>query len=213
ARAGGRGALRTAAPLAGAVWAYDLWLKSTPAGPAAMGLCRGLNVLLGAERGGVVPALPAALTIGAHTVAVTTLSRHEVTGAPVAVPLATLAATGAVATAAARPLPPRLPATPGSSSAGSTSVGDGAPPGRGAVAGVVAAGLAGLYVRLAGGAQLAAARAPTAGAVRRAVGSGILALLPLQAALLARHGALPAALAVAAAHPLAKRLSARVSAT
>ncbi|MEV3861220.1 UbiA family prenyltransferase, partial [Streptomyces sp. NPDC050095] len=41
------GALSTA--LAATVWAYDLGLKHTPAGPVAMGAARGLDVLLGAS--------------------------------------------------------------------------------------------------------------------------------------------------------------------
>ncbi|GAB3985763.1 UbiA family prenyltransferase [Plantactinospora veratri] len=50
--AGGRRALAVAVPLAGAVWAYDLWAKNTAAGPAVMATCRGLDVLLGASRVG-----------------------------------------------------------------------------------------------------------------------------------------------------------------
>ncbi|MCF6476823.1 4-hydroxybenzoate polyprenyltransferase, partial [Nonomuraea sp. MG754425] len=47
---GGRRALLVAAPLAGAVWTYDLVAKNTPAGPLAMAVCRGLDVLLGATQ-------------------------------------------------------------------------------------------------------------------------------------------------------------------
>nr|WP_308189806.1 UbiA family prenyltransferase [Streptomyces sp. WAC 00631] len=47
AAAAGRPALATATTLAGTVWAYDLWLKNTPAGPAAMAAARGLDLLLG----------------------------------------------------------------------------------------------------------------------------------------------------------------------
>ncbi|MEU4682577.1 SCO3242 family prenyltransferase [Streptomyces xinghaiensis] len=43
----GRPALATATALAGTVWAYDLRLKNTPAGPAAMAAARGLDLLLG----------------------------------------------------------------------------------------------------------------------------------------------------------------------
>ncbi|MET7695070.1 SCO3242 family prenyltransferase [Streptomyces sp. NPDC005483] len=54
----GRPALTVAVPLAATVWAYDLALKDTPAGPFAMATARGLDLLLGAaasaggERGG-----------------------------------------------------------------------------------------------------------------------------------------------------------------
>jgi len=44
----GRPALAVAVPLAATVWAYDLALKHTPAGPFAMATARGLDLLLGA---------------------------------------------------------------------------------------------------------------------------------------------------------------------
>lgn len=44
----GRPALTVAVPLAATVWAYDLALKNTPAGPFAMAAARGLDLLLGA---------------------------------------------------------------------------------------------------------------------------------------------------------------------
>ncbi|MGW0335040.1 SCO3242 family prenyltransferase [Streptomyces sp. NPDC003011] len=44
----GRPALAVAVPLAATVWAYDLVLKHTPAGPLAMAATRGLDLLLGA---------------------------------------------------------------------------------------------------------------------------------------------------------------------
>ncbi|MFJ9106317.1 SCO3242 family prenyltransferase [Streptomyces sp. NPDC102405] len=44
----GRPALTVAVPLAATVWAYDLALKNTPAGPFAMATARGLDLLLGA---------------------------------------------------------------------------------------------------------------------------------------------------------------------
>ena len=57
--AGGPRALAVAVPLAAAVWAYDLPLKDTAAGPAAMAACRGLDVLLGASHGRPRPAVAA----------------------------------------------------------------------------------------------------------------------------------------------------------
>ncbi|MFF7551131.1 SCO3242 family prenyltransferase [Streptomyces canus] len=44
----GRPALTVAVPLTATVWAYDLALKNTPAGPFAMATARGLDLLLGA---------------------------------------------------------------------------------------------------------------------------------------------------------------------
>ncbi|MET0424904.1 MAG: SCO3242 family prenyltransferase, partial [Actinoplanes sp.] len=97
--AGRRGAA-LALPLAGAVWAYDLWGKNTAAGPLMMSVCRGLDVLLGAGRGRIGRAVPAALTVAAHTYTVTALSRREVSGGSAGLPAATLAGTIAVAAAA-----------------------------------------------------------------------------------------------------------------
>jgi len=95
--AGGRPALAVALPLTGAVWAYDLALKQTVAGPAAMATCRGLDVLLGTAGRRPGHALPAALTVAAHTYTVTMLSRAETTGATRRLPAATLAGTVGVA--------------------------------------------------------------------------------------------------------------------
>lgn len=79
----GRPAGLVATALAGTVWAYDLRLKHTPAGPAAMAAARSLDLLLGATAttGTVTrrPLLPAT-ALGAHTYAVTTVSRHETQG-------------------------------------------------------------------------------------------------------------------------------------
>ncbi|MER6908263.1 SCO3242 family prenyltransferase, partial [Streptomyces flaveolus] len=94
----GRPALAVAAPLAATVWAYDLALKHTPAGPVAMAAARGLDLLLGAAAtgGGTRAALPSAALLGTHTLAVTAVSRRETTGGSVLAPLAALATTGAL---------------------------------------------------------------------------------------------------------------------
>ncbi|GAB3893074.1 hypothetical protein GCM10027612_42020 [Microbispora bryophytorum subsp. camponoti] len=100
--AGGRSALAVAAPLAGAIWAYDVAAKGTPAGPLTMALCRGLDVLLGATGGSRTAALPSALTIAAHTYLLTALSHAEVSGADPRLPAATLAGTVTLAAVTAR---------------------------------------------------------------------------------------------------------------
>jgi 4-hydroxybenzoate polyprenyltransferase len=203
---GGRRALAVAAPLAATVWAYDLVLKQTAAGPVAMAAARGLDVLMGAGAGRLRPALPGAALIAAHTLAVTALSRSEVSGADQRLPRATLAATGVI-----------------SAAAGLVAVGGGPPSGgwkrhrraRGTRPGprLAGAGLLAVYAGTFGRAQLAAVHDPAPERVRRAVGAGILGLMPLQAALAAGAGAPVAAAPVAAAFPLAWRLSRRVSPT
>jgi 4-hydroxybenzoate polyprenyltransferase len=74
-------------------------------------------------------------------------------------------------------------------------------------------GLAVAYAALLVPAQLAALREPTGPVVRRAVGAGIQALVPLQAALLARAGAYARAGALLASAPVGRALVRRVVAT
>lgn len=189
AAGGGRDALRVALPLVGAVWCYDLWLKRTPVGPVAMAACRGLDVLLGAGWQRRRAALPAAAVVAAHTLGVTALSRGEVHGGS--------AAAGAAVTA-------------GSVAVGITSVLGPARSGLHRVcAGLAAAG----FAALAGPPQLAAARTPSPAAMRTATVAGIHAMVPLQSALVARQGAPLAAVLIAAALPLARRLGRKVSPT
>ncbi|MGK5742200.1 SCO3242 family prenyltransferase [Micromonospora sp. URMC 103] len=225
--AGGRRAAAVAVPLAAAVWAYDLRAKNTAAGPAVMAACRGLDVLLGAAGGRVTRALPAALTVAAHTWTVTALSRREVTGTDPALPLGTLAGTAVVAASAAtvaRRLPGgRRGATalpdpgPGNRDARPAAAG---PDGTGAsrsrrstLAALVPAGLAAWYAVNYGSAQARVVAEPSAGRVRAAVGAGITGLPALQGALTARGGARLLGLAVAAAAPLGRRLARKVSPT
>ncbi|MEV4756486.1 SCO3242 family prenyltransferase [Micromonospora sp. NPDC049559] len=186
---GGRRSLVAAASLAGAVWAYDLGAKNTPAGPAVMALCRGLNVLLGASTGRPLRALPAAATVAAHTYTVTALSQREMQGARWSLPATTLAGTAAVAAVAA--------------------TGHRRPGWRGLLPGA----LAGWYTAQYGAAQVRAAAEPTAPRIRAAVGAGITGLPALQGALVARTGAGLLGLAVAAAAPLGRRLARKVSPT
>jgi 4-hydroxybenzoate polyprenyltransferase len=227
ALAGGRRALAVALPLAGTVWTYDLRAKNTAAGPAVMAACRGLDVLLGAARGRLVRAVPAALAVAAHTYTVTVLSRREVSGGDRVLPAATLAGTAAVALSAGRPaLPGRALAVPGRFAAvlGRRAVPAArgrvaAVPGRGAAPGVpgrlaaVPGVLAAWYAAGYGAAQVRAAADPSAARVRAAVAAGITGLPPLQGALAASAGAPVTGVAVAALAPLARRLARRVSPT
>lgn len=206
----GRPALAVAAPLAATVWAYDLALKHTPAGPAAMAAARGLDLLLGAAAtgGNTRAALPSAALLGTHTLAVTAVSRRETTGGSVLAPLAALATTGALTRLVTRPT--RLPAgrraaaapgLPGSSPAG--------PPPR--ATGALATALATAYAATAARPYFHAVLNPSPPLTQRAVGGGIRATIPLQAALAARSGSAATSLLVAALAP-AGRMFARRSA-
>ena len=189
AAGGGRDAMTIAVPLALAVWAYDTVLKSTPAGPAGMAACRALDVLMGAGAGRARQALPAAAAVGGHTLGVTALSRGEVHGATPGTAQAALAMTTLTA---------------------ATAVAGRARSARHRLGGL---GAAALYSATVGRAQLAAQKDPSAATVRRATMAGIHGMVPLQAAIAARRGSLLGALAVAAALPLARALSKKVSPT
>lgn len=240
----GRPALTVATGLAATVWAYDLHLKHTKAGPAAMAAARSLDLLLGAtatatgvrapggssapdnvaaaaHRGlpACLPALPAALVLGAHTYGVTAVSRHETQGGSTGTPLAVLATTTALAAAVLRESWGRAPDRPGTTRAEA----DDGPVARRLDTGplgkvtdpvrLLAVTLTGAYLRTAGPPLLHAALNPSPPLTQRAVGGGIRAMIPLQAALAARAGAPVTALAVMGLVPLARSLARKVSLT
>jgi 4-hydroxybenzoate polyprenyltransferase len=187
ALAGGRRALAVAVPLAGAAWWYDVKLKATPAGPAAMAACRGLDVLLGAGPVNWRRATVPALTVAAHTYTLTALSRREVTGGSRLLPGATLVGTAAVAAAATTSPAPRMHRPRWSE--------------------LFPGGLAAWYAASYGTAQVRALAEPDASNMRAATVAGITSLPALQGALIARSGAPAAATAVAAAAPLGRALA------
>ncbi|MEE1807299.1 SCO3242 family prenyltransferase [Streptomyces sp. BE133] len=240
----GRPALTVATGLAAMVWAYDLRLKHTPAGPAAMAAARGLDLLLGAtatgaaertagpgartgsasgsrtgsasapnSRGFVRGALPAAGLLGAHTYAVTAVSRHEAQGGSTTAPLAALAATAALGAAALREQrgPGDAPPDAGHGRKGESRRSQ-RPPATPASRLLLTA-LTGSYFRTAAGPLLHAALNPSPPLTQRAVGGGIRAMIPLQAALAARAGAAGSGLAVMGLVPLARTLARKVSLT
>ncbi len=180
--ADGLRALAVTAPLAAAVWGYDLVLKSTPVASTSMSACRGLDVLMGSGAHGAASALPAAAVVAAHTTVVTEVSRREVTGGDASVPQRALAATVAVAVAGAV-VSRRAPR----------------------VGRVVALGLVGAYAAIVGRAHADAAADPSPARMQRAVGAGVLGLIPLEASLLAGAGAVVPAAGVAALWPLARQ--------
>ncbi|WP_326693658.1 SCO3242 family prenyltransferase [Streptomyces sp. NBC_01766] len=216
----GRPALAVATALAGTVWAYDLKLKHTPAGPAAMAAARALDLMLGATATGRAgPARPgeghgtrrarhawgAAALLATHTYAVTSVSRHETHGGSTAVPIAALAATVALGCAAVRSggtSAPTATATASAVTAAASAV-------TAAASAVTAAG----YLGTAAKPYLHAALNPSPALTQQAVGGGIRAMIPLQSALAARAGAPGTAAALLALAPLARTLARKVSPT
>ncbi|MGZ3118815.1 SCO3242 family prenyltransferase [Streptomyces sp. H62] len=201
AAAAGRPALAVAAPLAATVWAYDLALKHTPAGPVAMAAARGLDLLLGAAAtgGATRPALPSAALLGSHTLAVTAVSRRETDGGSVLAPLAALTTTAAL-TRLVTHRRTRLPA--GRWAAAAPGLPGPGPTGRPAQAtGALTTALGAAYAATAARPYVHAALNPSPPLTQRAVGGGIRATIPLQAALAARSGAAATSLLVAALAP------------
>jgi 4-hydroxybenzoate polyprenyltransferase len=187
----GRPALAVAAPLAATVWAYDLALKRTPAGPAAMAAARGLDLLLGAAAttGRIRPAVRSAALLGTHTLTVTTVSRQETRGGSPLAPLAALAATGVLTRLLTRRHTRTDPADP------------------------LGEALAAAYAVTSARRYFHAALNPSPPLIQRAVGGGIRAMIPLQAALSARAGAPVTALLTAALAPIARQSARKVSVT
>nr|WP_079153157.1 UbiA family prenyltransferase [Streptomyces sp. SPMA113] len=168
AAAAGRPALATGTALAGAVWAYDLGLKNTPAGPSAMAAARALDLLLGATASAPAAARSAlrpAAVLGAHTLAVTTVSRHEAVGGSSAAPLGALATGAAIAWAATRRPAPASGRGPEAGHGAPAAAADGAT--SGAPVGAVAAG--GAFAALSR--ELSRAGLRRGGPVRRLAGA------------------------------------------
>lgn len=201
----GRPALAVAASLAATVWAYDLGLKHTPAGPAAMAAARGLDLLLGAAAtsGGTRAALPSAALLGTHTLAVTAVSRKETTGGSALAPLAALATTGALTRLVATHRRPRPPA--GRRAAAAPGL-PGSHPSR-----VLTTVLGAAYAATAARPYFHATLNPSPPLTQRAVGGGIRATIPLQAALAARSGATATSLLVAALAPAGRMFARRAA--
>ncbi|MFD8232147.1 SCO3242 family prenyltransferase [Streptomyces sp. NPDC059696] len=211
----GRPALAVAAPLAATVWAYDLGLKRTPAGPLAMGAARSLDLLLGAAAttGRTRKALPSAALLGTHTLAVTTVSRQEAQGGSPLPPLAALATTALLTR-----LVTRRPGTPAAGRRRTTAhartnllpaAGDPAPE----TAALLTTALGAAYATTTARRYTHAALNPSPPLTQRAVGAGIRATIPLQAALTARSGGAATALLITALTPLGARFAKKVSVT
>ncbi|QIQ01723.1 SCO3242 family prenyltransferase [Streptomyces liangshanensis] len=220
----GRPALVVSSALAATVWAYDLKLKHTVAGPVAMGAARALDLVLGAVAtapGTPGPslraALPSAAILGTHTAAVTTVSRREAEGGSAAAPLAALAATLGLAAVAARRTGRATQARPAIEDTSGRRPGrrDGPQSFTDAenTPRIVTAALATAYAATAAHPLLHAALNPSPPLTQRAVGGGIRAMIPLQGALAARGGAVGVGLGVMALVPIARALARKVSPT
>lgn len=164
-RASGLVSLATAV----SVWTYDLAAKPTPAGPAVMALCRGLDVMMGAAGQGWRRALVPAAIVAAHTCGVTVLSRGEVSG---------------TTSATARTV---VGVSVGAAAAGVVGAGSHTPAAMLGGAGYLASTLP---------LQFRAASEPTAAHARAATRQGIRSMIPLQAALAARSGSVAATAAM-----------------
>ncbi|MFI6989537.1 SCO3242 family prenyltransferase [Nonomuraea wenchangensis] len=203
ALSGGRRGLTVAGLLAGAVWAYDLGLKRTAAGPASMAACRVLDVLLGAGEQARA-AVPAALAIGAHTYGISVLGRAEVAGAERGTAERALMASAAAAGLAAAACVRDRAASCAHDQAGSCARDRAAAR---AGAGVLIAG----YLAFTLPVQAGLRTRPEPENVRQAVRLGILGLIPLQAAAIAGGGRFATAGALLCSLPLGKWLSSRLA--
>lgn len=201
---GGGRSLILGLPLAASIWVYDLAAKrNAAAGALTMGICRGLDVLMGAGTGGVRAALPAAAVMGGHTVAVTALSRGEVNGTSKATASGSTAVTALVS---------------GVVLAGAMAPGHALPRGDGGTGRTLlvrilpAAAAVAIYATRCGTAQWRAAQNPSAGNALQATKAGIRSMVPLQAALALRHGSPGAGAVIGSIDVLGKVLRTRTSA-
>jgi hypothetical protein len=222
---GGRRTLGVGLALAGTVWAYDLALKDTPAGPVAMAGCRALDVAMGASGGALRHALVPAAAVACHTLTITLVSRHEARGGTPEVARRSLWGTAAVSTLAgaqvlgstgllSRPVPGRGPAAGGRGLRRGAGSGPPAPGGvRGWASTAVSGGLLAAYAATMGRAAVRATRDPSPARLQQVVGAGVLGFMPLEGALLSGVRRTATGMAVAAGWPLARHLARRRAVT
>jgi hypothetical protein len=188
---GGSRRLKLAGALAATVWTYDLVSKDTPAGPWTMASARALDVLVGAGSNPAGALVPAG-AIGAHALVITLVSAHEAEGGDASVARGALigcAAIGGLVVASAL--------------AGKRSPRDTA----------LTLAAVGTYAFAMGKAGTAAMKKPDAAGLQRLVGTGVMANMPLQAALLASRGRVASATALLASFPFARRAARKVAVT
>jgi 4-hydroxybenzoate polyprenyltransferase len=188
---GGSRRLKLAGALAATVWTYDLVSKDTPAGPWTMASARALDVLVGAGSNPAGALVPAG-AIGAHALVITLVSAHEAEGGDESVARGALigcAAIGGLVVASAL--------------AGKRGPRDTA----------LTLAAVGTYAFAVGKAGAAAMKKPDAAGLQRLVGTGVMANMPLQAALLASRGRVASATALLASFPFARRAARKVAVT
>lgn len=177
---GGRSTVLLGLPLAASIWAYDLAAKRHPVtGALSMGLCRGLDVLMGAGTDRFRSALPAAAVIGGHTVAVTAISQGEVRGTSAVVAAgatATTAVVSAVVLARTELFGWQIP------------VRDNFKMRTGVSQLAMTAAAVAVYAGRTGSAQWRAIQDPSSDNALQATKAGIRSMIPLQAALALSHG-------------------------
>jgi hypothetical protein len=198
---GGRRALPVAGALAGSVWAYDLALKDTPAGPAAMAACRALDVALGAAGGRMRGALVPAAAVAGHTLTITLVSRHEAQGGTPAVARRALAGAAAVTALGSLPFSMDLTTRTVAKSIENR------------LAWWVGPALLAAYAGAMARAGLRAERDPSPARLQQVVGTGVLGFMPLEGALLCGLRRTATGAAVAALWPVARHLARRRSVT
>ncbi|MET8080750.1 SCO3242 family prenyltransferase [Streptomyces sp. NPDC005303] len=157
-----------------------------PTAPAPASASAPMSAPMSAPTSASVSVAASTVALAAHTYAITAVSRHETHGGSPATPLAALGATTVLGALLGR-----------------TS----------ATTGPLPVLTAASYARTAAVPFLHAALNPSPPLTQRAVGGGIRALIPLQAALAARSGANGTALALLGLVPLARTLARKVSPT
>jgi 4-hydroxybenzoate polyprenyltransferase len=210
---GGGRALRVAVPLAATVWAYDLSVKNTAAGPVAMAGCRALDVMLGASAGGLRHGVVPAAIVAGHTLTITLVSRHEAEGGKPEVAKRAMWGTAAV-TCAAGAYALRSVLRTGKTGAGSRHRSAGLKGRAPAIAAsALSAGLLTAYSSAMTRAANEAVDEPSPAKLQKVVGTGVLGFMPLEGALLAGLRRTVTGAAVATAWPLARHLARRRAVT
>lgn len=180
---GGKRAAGRAGAVAGSIVLYDFAAKKTFASPVAMGACRFLDVMLGAEQ--MRPAIAPAAIIGAHTVAITSVSRFEAVGGPASVGKAAMVATGAVSAATLAVSARNFKRNP--------------------LAALVSLAAVATYALPFGRSALEATKDPQPSQLQKVVGTGVMGMIPLQGALIAGAGSAVKGAVVTALWPVAQR--------